>query len=86
MRFILEYFIKIVEKLKLMDKSIENRVLEKFLFFFMYQWVIILDLMVNSMDSWFMLMWSSDVDEDYYWGIMKLGMFVKLYVFVRNIQ
>lgn len=37
------------------------------------------------MDSWFMLMRSSDVDEDYYWGIMKLGMFVKLYVFVRNI-
>lgn len=86
-RFTLEYLIKIVEKLKPMDKSTENRVLEKLLSFLTHQWVTISDSMANSTDSWSMSTRNSDVvDEDHHWGTMKLGMSAKLYAFVRNIQ
>lgn len=70
-----------------MDKSTENRVLEKLLSFLTHQWVTISDTMANSTDSWSMSTRNSDVvDEDHHWGTMKLGMSAKLYAFVKNIQ
>ncbi|XP_062621924.1 protein tyrosine phosphatase domain-containing protein 1-like isoform X2 [Saccostrea cucullata] len=87
-RYTLEYLIKIVEKLKPMDKLTENNVMEKLLSYMTHQWVTVLESSTaGSIDSWSMSTRNSDsVDEDHHWGTMKYSMSTKLYAFVRKIQ
>nr|XP_022301729.1 protein tyrosine phosphatase domain-containing protein 1-like isoform X2 [Crassostrea virginica] len=86
-RYTLEYLIKIIEKMRPMDRITENRVLEKLLSFLTHQWVTISDSMANSADSWSMSTRNSDsVDEEHHWSTMKLGMAAKLHAFVKDCQ
>ncbi|XP_056001516.1 protein tyrosine phosphatase domain-containing protein 1-like isoform X2 [Ostrea edulis] len=87
-RYTLEYFLKIIEKLKPMDKSTENRLLEKLLSYLTHQWVTMSDSSMSSTtDSWSMSTRSSEgIGDDHHWGTMKFGMSVKLCAFIRNIQ
>ncbi|XP_061179214.1 protein tyrosine phosphatase domain-containing protein 1-like [Saccostrea echinata] len=87
-RYTLEYLIKVIGKLKPMDKLTENNVMEKLLSYMTHQWVTLSDSSTaGSMDSWSMSTRNSDsVDEDHHWGTMKYGMSAKLHAFVRNIQ